>query len=371
MACTPLGCIELLEREQIPIAGSARRGHRPQRHRREADGAAAAASRRHGDDLPFEDARISRGSPRSADILVAAIGRPGFVTQGVRQARAQRSIDVGINTLTSEADVQRLFAAGSRKREQFAEKGRVLVGDVHPEVEEVAGALTPVPGGVGPLTIAMVLRNTITAAEARGAGKVAGRMRRIALTGGIGTGKTHVLDRFRDRGVPVIDADVIAREVVQPGSLGLRGVVKRFGPGVLTPEGTLDRARLGEIVFRDTDARRDLEAILHPLIRAAMEERFRELPPDTALAIADVPLLYETGRQRHFDRRHRRGMPARGADRARHGARRPVARGRGASCRGAAAHRFENGARRSRDPHRRVVRGNGSASGQVARAVTQ
>ena len=127
-------------------------------------------------------------------------------------------------------------------------------------------------------------------------------MRRIALTGGIGTGKTHVLNRFRDRGVPVIDADVIAREVVQPGSLGLRGIVKRFGPGVLTPEGTLDRARLGEIVFRDKDARRDLEAILHPLIRAAMEERFRELPPDTELAIADVPLLYETGRQRHFDR---------------------------------------------------------------------
>ena len=110
------------------------------------------------------------GVARSADILVAAIGRPGFVTRDFVKPGAT-VVDVGINTLTSEGDVQRLFAAGSRKREQFAEKGRVLVGDVHPEVEEVAGALTPVPGGIGPLTIAMVLRNTITAAEARGRGR--------------------------------------------------------------------------------------------------------------------------------------------------------------------------------------------------------
>ena len=82
-------------------------------------------------------------------------------------------IDVGINTLTDEAEVERLFADGSRKRAAFAEKGSVLVGDVHPNVAEVAGAVTPVPGGVGPLTVAMVLRNTVTAAELRATRKAA------------------------------------------------------------------------------------------------------------------------------------------------------------------------------------------------------
>jgi methylenetetrahydrofolate dehydrogenase (NADP+)/methenyltetrahydrofolate cyclohydrolase len=76
-------------------------------------------------------------------------------------------IDVGINTLTTAEEVHRLFPEGSRKRAAFAEKGSVLVGDVHPNVEEIAGAVTPVPGGVGPLTVAMVLRNTVTAAELR------------------------------------------------------------------------------------------------------------------------------------------------------------------------------------------------------------
>ena len=97
---------------------------------------------------------------------MAAIGRPAFVTRDYVKPGAT-VIDVGINTLTDRAEVERCFAEGSRKRAQFAEKGSVLVGDVHPEVEEVAGALTPVPGGVGPLTIAMVLRNTVTAAELR------------------------------------------------------------------------------------------------------------------------------------------------------------------------------------------------------------
>jgi len=103
---------------------------------------------------------------KTADILVAAIGRPGFVTKDYVKPGAT-VIDVGINTLTSQAEVDRMFGAGSRKRAQFAEKGRVLVGDVHPDVEEVAGAITPVPGGVGPITVAMVLRNTVTAAELR------------------------------------------------------------------------------------------------------------------------------------------------------------------------------------------------------------
>ena len=105
---------------------------------------------------------------RSADILVAAIGRPAFVTPDFVKPGAT-VIDVGINTLTSRTEVETIFGEGSRKRAQFAEKGSVLVGDVHPDVDSVAGALTPVPGGVGPLTVAMVLRNTVTAAELRAA----------------------------------------------------------------------------------------------------------------------------------------------------------------------------------------------------------
>jgi methylenetetrahydrofolate dehydrogenase (NADP+)/methenyltetrahydrofolate cyclohydrolase len=103
---------------------------------------------------------------RTADILVAAVGRPGFVRREFVKPGAT-VIDVGINVLTAPPDVERFFPAGTSKRRSFAEKGSVLIGDVHPEVAEVAGALTPVPGGIGPLTIAMVLRNTIAAAEAR------------------------------------------------------------------------------------------------------------------------------------------------------------------------------------------------------------
>jgi methylenetetrahydrofolate dehydrogenase (NADP+)/methenyltetrahydrofolate cyclohydrolase len=109
---------------------------------------------------------------RTADVLVAAIGRPAFVTRDYVKPGAT-VIDVGINTLTSQAEVDGIFREGSRKRVQFSEKGSVLVGDVHPEVEDVAGALTPVPGGVGPITVAMVLRNTVTAAELRATGKAA------------------------------------------------------------------------------------------------------------------------------------------------------------------------------------------------------
>jgi methylenetetrahydrofolate dehydrogenase (NADP+)/methenyltetrahydrofolate cyclohydrolase len=106
------------------------------------------------------------GVCRTADVLVAAIGRPGFVTAEFVKPGAT-VVDVGINRLTDVAEVARFFPEGTAKHRQFTEKGSVLIGDVHPGVEAVAGALTPVPGGVGPLTIAMVLRNTVTAAELR------------------------------------------------------------------------------------------------------------------------------------------------------------------------------------------------------------
>jgi len=126
-------------------------------------------------------------------------------------------------------------------------------------------------------------------------------MRRIALTGGIATGKSYVASRFRKAGVPVVDADVLARDAVAPGSAGLAAVVDRFGREVLTAEGELDRARVGDIVFRDKAARRDLEMIVHPFVQGQIEAFFRQLPPDVAFAVADIPLLYETGRQRQFD----------------------------------------------------------------------
>ena len=107
---------------------------------------------------------------RRGDILVAAIGRPGMITRDFVKPGAT-VIDVGMNKVTDPAEFQRLFGGGSTsnaKREQtFRTKGSTLVGDVHPEVAEIAGALTPVPGGVGPLTIAMLMYNTVRAAKMR------------------------------------------------------------------------------------------------------------------------------------------------------------------------------------------------------------
>src|SRR5262245_49613079 len=104
-------------------------------------------------------------------------------------------------------------------------------------------------------------------------------MRRIALTGGIATGKSYVVSRLRAAAIPVVDADVLAREAVAAGSEGLKAVVARFGPDVLTSAGVLDRVRLGDIVFRDQRARRDLEAIVHPFVRRRIDEFFAALPP--------------------------------------------------------------------------------------------
>lgn len=126
-------------------------------------------------------------------------------------------------------------------------------------------------------------------------------MRRIGLTGGIATGKSHVLARFREHGIPVIDADVLSRESVAPGSPGLTSAISRFGQGILRSDGSLDRAALGAIVFRDPGARRDLEAIVHPFVRQHIEEFFSALPSSQPFAVADVPLLYESGREDAFD----------------------------------------------------------------------
>lgn len=125
--------------------------------------------------------------------------------------------------------------------------------------------------------------------------------RRIALTGGIATGKSYVLRRMHAAGLPIVDADLLAREVVAPGTPGLAAVASRFGGQILLPDGSLDRARLAEVVFKDAAARAELEAIVHPAVRDAIEQFFAGLPEGTPLGVADIPLLYETGREREFD----------------------------------------------------------------------
>ena len=165
VACTPLGCIELLEREGIPLAGR----HAVVIGRSDIVGKPMALLLLHRDatvTICHSRTRNLAEIARSADVLVAAVGRPGFVTRDHVKPGAT-VLDVGLNVLTSADDVARFFPQDSPKRRAFEQKGSVLIGDVHPEVDAVAGALTPVPGGIGPLTVAMVLRNTITAAEGR------------------------------------------------------------------------------------------------------------------------------------------------------------------------------------------------------------
>jgi dephospho-CoA kinase len=129
-------------------------------------------------------------------------------------------------------------------------------------------------------------------------------MRRVALTGGIATGKSYVLDRFRRLGVPCVDADELAHGVMAAGTEASRAIAERFGPAVLAADGSVDRAVLGPIVFRDAAARRDLEAIVHPAVRrslAAVLQTF-ERTDGVPVAIVALPLLHETGRAAEFDR---------------------------------------------------------------------
>ena len=126
-------------------------------------------------------------------------------------------------------------------------------------------------------------------------------MKRVALTGGIATGKSHVRADFERLGVPTIDADRLARDAVAEGSPGLKAVINRFGRGVLDDTGALDRRKLGSIVFQDPVARRDLEDIIHPAVRSAIDGWFESISDSAPVAIADIPLLFETGRQGEFD----------------------------------------------------------------------
>ena len=127
-------------------------------------------------------------------------------------------------------------------------------------------------------------------------------MRRIALTGGIATGKSHIRARFEQLGVPTIDSDILAHEAVAPGTAGLAAVIAAFGPDVLQADGSLNRRKLADVVFADPAARKSLEAIIHPEVRRAVDAWFVALDAGKhPFAIADIPLLYEVGRERDFE----------------------------------------------------------------------
>jgi methylenetetrahydrofolate dehydrogenase (NADP+)/methenyltetrahydrofolate cyclohydrolase len=164
-AGTPSGIIELLQRSKIPIAGA--RAVVIGRSDIVGKPMALLLLHRHATvTVCHSRTRDLPAVSREADILVAAIGRPAFVTRDFVKPGAT-VIDVGINAVDDAAMVERLFPPGSKRRDAFAKRGSIIVGDVHPDVAEVAGALTPVPGGVGPLTIALLLKNTLTVARAR------------------------------------------------------------------------------------------------------------------------------------------------------------------------------------------------------------
>jgi len=168
VACTPSGVIELLERSSIQIAGA--RAVVIGRSDIVGKPMALLLLHRHATvTICHSQTRDLPAIAAEADILVPAIGRPGFVTPAFVKPGAT-VIDIGITSVSDRNLVADLFPAGSKRREAFEKRGSITVGDVHPSVAEVAGALSPVPGGVGPLTIAMLLKNTVTAAVER-AGK--------------------------------------------------------------------------------------------------------------------------------------------------------------------------------------------------------
>lgn len=165
VACTPSGVIELLERSGVALAGA--RAAVIGRSDIVGKPMALLLLHRHAT-VTICHSRTPNlpGVAAEADLLVAAIGRPAFVTPEFVKPGAT-VVDVGITRLTDRAQVERIFGAGSKRVQDFERRGSVVIGDVHPAVAGVAGALTPVPGGVGPLTIAMLLRNTLRAAEER------------------------------------------------------------------------------------------------------------------------------------------------------------------------------------------------------------
>ncbi|HEU5452728.1 MAG TPA: bifunctional 5,10-methylenetetrahydrofolate dehydrogenase/5,10-methenyltetrahydrofolate cyclohydrolase [Terriglobales bacterium] len=168
--CTPAGIIEVLKRSQIPIAGQ----EAVVVGRSDIVGKPTAMLLTNGNatvTICHSKTKDLPGVCRRADILVAAMGRSGMITREyIRPGAAV--IDVGMNKITDRAEFERFFKGNEKREAAFAKNGSTLIGDVHPNAAEVAGALTPVPGGVGPLTIAMLMVNTVKAAKMRRAAKL-------------------------------------------------------------------------------------------------------------------------------------------------------------------------------------------------------
>jgi methylenetetrahydrofolate dehydrogenase (NADP+)/methenyltetrahydrofolate cyclohydrolase len=163
--CTPAGIIEVLKRSDIPISGQ----HAVVVGRSDIVGKPIAMLLLHQNatvTICHSKTRDLGAVTREADILVAAIGRPGFITPEMVKPGAT-IIDVGINRITTREEFDRYFAGDAKREAAFAKRGSTIVGDVHPKAFELAGAYTPVPGGVGPLTIAMLMANTVRAAKMR------------------------------------------------------------------------------------------------------------------------------------------------------------------------------------------------------------
>lgn len=163
--CTPAGIMEILKRSRVPIAGQ----EAVVVGRSDIVGKPIAMLLLNANatvTVCHSKTRDLAAVCRRADILVAAIGRAGMITREFVKPGAT-VIDVGMNKVTDRAEFERLFAGNAKREETFRSKGSTLVGDVHPSVAEIAGAITPVPGGVGPLTIAMLMSNTVRAAKMR------------------------------------------------------------------------------------------------------------------------------------------------------------------------------------------------------------
>src|SRR5688572_6923161 len=124
----------------------------------------------------------------------------------------------------------------------------------------------------------------------------------VAVTGGIASGKSTVTDRLAALGAPVIDADLVSRELVEPGQPALAEIAQRFGPSVIASDGTLDRRRLREVIFGSDEKRRELERVLHPRVRERMRELATAVRADAPYLVLAIPLLAEVGRYDWIDR---------------------------------------------------------------------
>ena len=231
MPCTPAGIIELLDDRGVEIRGA----------NACVVGRSQIVGRPMAQLLLQRDATVTichsrtrdlAAVTRTADLLVVAIGRAGFIGRDHIKPGAT-VIDVGMNKVSDVDEVRRLFGDEAEKRlEVVAKRGSTLVGDVNPaEAAEVAGMLTPVPGGVGLLTVAMLMKNTLKAAKLDDGSDL--NVTRRGLTGSIGVGKSFVASVFVELGCHVLDADQTAREVVMPGTPGLKALTEAFGEEIL------------------------------------------------------------------------------------------------------------------------------------------